>query len=87
MRYFNVYLSSLAYLKKINGLDSDSLYPGQTLKVARRKDFTVNKDVEEDQKIMMKQSPSEPDNKLIRNNEGEISDLDAIQAYLSSTIL
>ena len=73
-------------MKRINRLNSDFLYPGQVIKVPRRTDPTMNKDVDEEVKLSPKAkatSPIGPDSTILRNSEGEISNLGAIQTYLS----
>lgn len=63
------------------------LYPGQVVKVIQRSDFTLNKDIDEDFKSP-EHSEDSPEmqmlsSAIVRNRQGEISDLGALQRYIS----
>lgn len=84
-----LYCDSVPYLKRINGLTSETLLPGQVIKVIRRKDFTINKDAEEENKMSPTNKKAcdheKQDSQILRNKQGEISNIEAIQDYLSGT--
>lgn len=75
---------SVPYLKRLNKLDSDILYPGQVLKVNRQVDSTLNKDIEEDTSLTEEAKPTRINYSAIRNTSREISNLKALQDYLMS---
>ena len=76
----------MAYLKRLNRLQTDVLYPGQVLKVAHARDLTLNRDVDEEGKspVMAHKSAGESVVRLVRNEEGEIANVEAIKASMSS---
>jgi len=86
MRYFLKLLFnfSVPYLTRINGLDSDILIPGQKLKVLKRTDFTINKDIDEE----LKNSPkSKKEQKVQTKNSKEKLETLSLQSFLEGILL